>query len=348
MSPQSYPISSQFTSDDFNLLANDINEIVGIGAGDSGYGQDQLFVNHVNKGQRLLKKNWMELFYAMTFSASHQGTTLTTPSNIFEGDFDSLDDIIYYIDTIRTDITNIRTNKLNSNLGKMSVQNNVSSVQQTYVDNLETTDPDELWYTANIGKNIIFNTKFASEDARRWHFNAGGDIRITADLLIDSAPLYIPSIAWSNLLDSIGVIIIGHSQTVSSTGIGTSGPGFTSLTADWQQIYNRVYSALENPSFNGNSVTVYAKLSGDANIEINVTMTNCDTSTELGPGDYYCGDGVLPTDPIGTTNGNYVIGDLSIKLSQKRADDSDSSSLGVITEMPIYNIISDISEISDQ
>lgn len=32
MSPQSYPISSQFTSDDFNLLANDINEIVGIGA----------------------------------------------------------------------------------------------------------------------------------------------------------------------------------------------------------------------------------------------------------------------------------------------------------------------------
>jgi len=84
MSPQSYPISSQFTSDDFNLLANDINEIVGIGAGDSGYGQDQLFVNHVNKGQRLLKKNWMELFYAMTFSAAHQGTTLTTPSNIFE------------------------------------------------------------------------------------------------------------------------------------------------------------------------------------------------------------------------------------------------------------------------
>ena len=55
----------------------------------------------------------------------------------------------------------------------------------------------------------------------------------------------------------------------------------------------------------------------------------------------------MPTDPIGTTNGDYVIGDLSIKLSQKRADDSDSSSLGVITEMPIYNIISDISEITD-
>ena len=29
MSPQSYPLTSQFTSDDFNLLANDINEIVG-------------------------------------------------------------------------------------------------------------------------------------------------------------------------------------------------------------------------------------------------------------------------------------------------------------------------------
>ena len=87
MSPQSYPLTSQFTSDDFNLLANDINEIVGTGAGDSGYGQTQLFVNHVNRGQQLSKRNWMELFYSIRFAAAHQGTELTTSANIYNGDF---------------------------------------------------------------------------------------------------------------------------------------------------------------------------------------------------------------------------------------------------------------------
>jgi hypothetical protein len=349
MSPQSYPISSQFTSDDFNLLANDINEIIGIGAGDAGYGQNQLFVNHVNKGQRLMKKNWMELFYAMTFSASHQGTTLTTPNSLFDGDFETLDDIIYHIDTIRADINNIRGNKLNSNIGKMSLQNNVTSIQQTYVDNIGSVDPDELWETINIGKNVIFKTTFADSDAIRWHFNSGGDIRISTELSIDSAPLYIPSIAWNELFNSIGVIIIKHSETVSSNQIGTPGIGFTGLTSEWQQIYTRIYSELENPSFFGNSLTVYAKLSGDDSIEIDVTLTNCDIN-DINNGynvdDFYCGVGVTGSDPIGTTNGSYVIGDLSIVLAQQRADDAHTSGLGVITEMPIYSVLSDISEIN--
>ena len=349
MSPQSYPISSQFTSDDFNLLANDINEIIGIGAGDAGYGQNQLFINHVNNGQRIMKKNWMELFYAMTFAASHQGTTLTVPSNLFDGDFNTLDEVIYHIDAIRTDITSIRENKLNFNISKMSLQNNVTSVQQTYVDIIESVDQDELWKTINIGKNIIFKTTFAGSDAIRWHFNSGGDIRISTELAIDSAPLYIPSIAWNELFNSIGVIIIKHSETVSSNQIGTPGIGFTGLTSEWQQIYTRIYSELENPSFFGNSLTVYAKLSGDDSIEIDVTLTNCDTSLGAGSdeySDYYCGVGVTGSDPIGTTNGSYVIGDLSIGLAQQRADDAHHSGLGVVTEMPIYSVVSDISEIN--
>ena len=38
MSPQSYPIVSYFKAKDFNLLANDVNEVVALGAGDAGYG----------------------------------------------------------------------------------------------------------------------------------------------------------------------------------------------------------------------------------------------------------------------------------------------------------------------
>jgi len=45
MAPQSYYLGGKIRASDFNGFADDINEIVGLGAGDSGYGQNQLMVS---------------------------------------------------------------------------------------------------------------------------------------------------------------------------------------------------------------------------------------------------------------------------------------------------------------
>jgi len=53
MAPQSYYLGGKIRASDFNGFANDINEIVGLGAGDSGYGQNQLVVTLVTAGSKV-------------------------------------------------------------------------------------------------------------------------------------------------------------------------------------------------------------------------------------------------------------------------------------------------------
>ena len=48
MAPQSYLLGGKIRAVDFNGFADDINEIVGIGAGDSGYGQNQLVLSLIH------------------------------------------------------------------------------------------------------------------------------------------------------------------------------------------------------------------------------------------------------------------------------------------------------------
>ena len=44
MSPQSYYVGGKIRAADFNEFIGNINNIVGIGTGDSGYGQDSLVI----------------------------------------------------------------------------------------------------------------------------------------------------------------------------------------------------------------------------------------------------------------------------------------------------------------
>ena len=45
--------------------------------------------------------------------------------------------------------------------------------------------------------------------------------------------------------------------------------------------------------------------------------------------------------PDQVTYGDWVEGNLSVYISQQRADDADTSNLGVVSEMPVYSIITD-------
>ena len=352
MSPQSYPLTSQFTSDDFNLLANDINEIVGTGAGDSGYGQTQLFVNHVNRGQQLRKRNWMELFYSIRFAAAHQGTELTTSANIYNGDFTELDTVIHTIDTIKDDIINIRQNKLNYTLLKMSTQQNVLSAMHTYLNpnqNLEAT-PDETWKVRLDEQKFEFRAKFKSEDARRQYFNAGGEIRIQTELS-DYPTGYIPSSSWASLLDDVGNIIFSHIATKSSNNVGVPGVGFNEMTTTYQKVFHKkVTVMLDDPSplddVTEHQIEVWARFSLEeiGSMEFYVLLRNDpdrDPDGYLGYSGYggYGGyDGYYPDQ---VTYGDWVEGNLSVYISQQRADDADLSNLGVVSEMPVYSIITD-------
>jgi len=79
---------------------------------------------------------------------------------------------------------------------------------------------------------------FSSASARRFFFNTGGEIRLSANNTSASTP---KGLDWSQLCSQVGTIKFGSDSTTSTTGGGTS-IGNYSLTASYQDIYQKIGS----------------------------------------------------------------------------------------------------------
>ena len=78
MATQSYYLEGKIRAIDYNGFADDINEIVGMGAGDSGYGQSHLVIPHVASGVKNKRYSYAVTLTALKFAGRHQGTTIIT------------------------------------------------------------------------------------------------------------------------------------------------------------------------------------------------------------------------------------------------------------------------------
>ena len=328
MAPQSYYIGGKIRASDFNNFADDINEIVGLGAGDSGYGQDQLMVSYVSAGAKIRAANWNELLTSLKFAAQHQGTAINSPEDTSDPRFPTVGDPVSIIAQLLNDISLVRANKLNYDISKMSVDVNKISTTKQYIDPATITAEQEEGGAGSWSatEECEFKITFASEDARRNFFNAGGEIRFTCELDgVDSS--HQQSQSWADMLASIGTIKLGHNETVSSsttnTGSGTR-IGFTGLTDEYptDSIYKKTGT---QGYYSGNQINMFAKLSGTDAIDIKIVFY-----------DAY----PLNDDTVNNFTGNdYVEGFLTVTLDQQRADDNDPSGMGVVTTSPTYSTI---------
>ena len=125
--PQSYYLNRwKLHVADFNSFADDINDIVGIGAGDSGYGQSHLVV--AKALDKVTTSLWDELLTSMLYAGRHQGTTLNSPTSTTHVSWPPTHELDLIFSTITTDIANIVGNKLNSNVSYMTATaNQISS-----------------------------------------------------------------------------------------------------------------------------------------------------------------------------------------------------------------------------
>ena len=328
MAPQSYYIGGKIRASDFNNFANDINEIVGLGAGDSGYGQDQLMVSYVAAGARIRAANWDELLTSLRFAAQHQGTGISSPTSSSDPDFPTLRETVKIIPTLIDDIANVRANKLNYDISKMSIDANKISSSKTFVDPASAGVDDFTW---NGTLTYEFKATFADEDARRNFFNAGGELRINCDLSnYDTS--HPQSESWSILLASIATVKIGHNLTESTAGQigGGTRIGFTGLTDTYpaDSIYKKTGT---QGYYSGNQINIYAKLNGTDAIDVKIVFY--DAYPDMADGD---------TTTNTWTGPDYVDGTLSVTIDQQRADDNDPSNLGVVSPSPTYSHISEL------
>jgi len=271
--PQSYYLTKNHQNNEilvasFNSFVGDINNIVGIGVDNSGYGQSHLVV--ATAYVQVTTPLWDALLTAMKYAGRHQGTILYSPTSTSDASWPS-DDILTIISTITTDIANIVGNKLNSDVAYMTVIANQISTSKTYVDPAGSPGTP-FWTSAN---QVYYEAKvqFADADARRHFFNSGGEVRFDPTLTGIGAGDS-QSQDWATLLSDISVVKLRHSITESSTGIGTPGVGFSSLTTTYQVVFRKGGLA----AYALNQLTIEAKLSGTSDIDIKVRFDDSHVS----------------------------------------------------------------------
>jgi len=211
-----------------NAGAN-VNDIWGTGSTDKGYGQSALAT--VSAAGTVTATQWASLVNTISSMASHQGTTITSRTAPVAGN------TITILANLNTDLTNITANR-----------GNAAVVGTEYGIFSGTTSKTAATGSGTTAWTITFThtVTFASADAARYFFNAGGRIRLQygkSSTGTDTDP------DWNTFAGQCGSIYLtgrvnGAAQTISGTSytgttrVGGGGGTQTTLatTTGWYQL----------------------------------------------------------------------------------------------------------------
>ena len=219
------------TAAQFNSLQSRVENVMGTGSGDSGYGQTlssaQVAVTDTVQATDMIniktdidKANNHLIGSNSSISAIAVGKVLGADAT---GDTTStLTDTTGGFNDYETAVGVIETNKLSIDSGNSSVESAISSQRTTNWNGIITHD---------------FNITFSDANQRRYFFNAGGEIRFSASRAGGSS--YSKNTDWTNMLSNMGTIKFGRTDT-TCTGTGTTTTiGNSDLTSTYQTIFTK-------------------------------------------------------------------------------------------------------------
>lgn len=267
MTYQQYGLIS---STDFNnfagatnsTTANTINAVLGVGSGNSGYGQPT--VTNVAQYATVSATDWASLINKMTSTASHQGTSIAALTAPTSGDR------INYLSALGTNLSSIYTRR-----------NSASSQGSSAAT---ATTNATAWSSAVTFTHTV---SFANSEAVRYFFNAGGQIAITLEhptgtginTMFNTMATAAGTVVLSS--PSSGNVSIAGSTYNGVTKIGGSGTsstvntnvGYYALTTSNQEIFRQAASS---------APTGYTSSYISINVRTNGTQgTNADRGTVL-------------------------------------------------------------------
>lgn len=231
-----YQLGDVILDDHYNDFATQINSVWSTGSGATGYGQTNS-VSAVAAGNVITATQWSTLLARISSAASHQGTTLTAITPPTTGN------TVSAFTALQSNITAITNSRANAAASGTDIT--TGGVGQ------RTTS-----WTASV--TMTYTITFASADAARYFFNAGGQIRISRSRSVGTA--HEKNTEWAALCTAAGTTVIGNgaaaatiagtSYNAGTTKIGGSGTvntlstalGYHSLTTS-DQVAFRQYSA---------------------------------------------------------------------------------------------------------
>lgn len=225
-----YSVGGLIQAVDYNGFANDtaganINSIWSTGTTDAGYGQSAL--GTVSATNTVTATQWASLVNTISSIASHQGTTITARTAPTAGN------IISILAALNTDLTNCTTNRGNA------VANGTQFTGWTGTNSNTAGKSGASW-------SITFTNTvtFASANAARYFFNAGGRIKID---VAKSSTGNTGDPEWNDLATTLcGDIYItggtgtqtiaGSSYTGTTKTGGTGTPTTLATTTGWYDL----------------------------------------------------------------------------------------------------------------
>lgn len=259
-----YTTGQSAAATDLNTFLETVRNVYGTGSGDRGYGQTNPALAAVAQGASITAQNWSNLRTAIATSANHQGTSIAAlMSNPEVGQTIAANEALAQI------ITAIDENRLTAAPSSMTLTNAAHVLTRS-----------SPWSTSI---SAVVDVDFPSEDAARYFFNTGGELRLKMSHPNGTGR---QDSDWRDVFDRIGVIKFAAQTSTTSGSAGSLAPlGYFDLTNtpitifDGQNIGGSIDSA-----YTANDVTIaavrrnYVGLRGGNGSGIRFTITLTDES----------------------------------------------------------------------
>ena len=301
-------VGDTITAARYNIIRARINAVLGLGAGDEGYGQ-AVESTTVATGATVTAQHMSNLFSDINRCRVHQTgsavTQIAEPSvgdTIEDSNTTTKEGYVQYEDISIT----AQAARLTAAASQLGLESGTSSVTNTNwssdINHVFTvTFPG---YSVTNGDGSV--TTISATDHMRVFFNAGGTINLSGSIGSGSSPI---NNDWRNLMTAVGTVVFGRSST--SNGSTGSSYGYSNLPGSYVTIFNKTASAYSANDYliearkSGNVLTFRVTFNedkgGNPNFDEPVTATTTSTAQLKRPNNSNSVD--VPAPSFNTTNG---------------------------------------------
>ena len=306
-------------SSDFNSIRNTVELVLGSGDGAQiGYGQT-LTSSEVSPNDIVRAQDMIDLYADLFAARVHQ--TGNPPNWISASDglaAPTVDDLVGYFagatgsdGTSATATTDTDKGFLDFEAAAQEVLDDIYLVGagQMSATQIGSSVKTSSW---NGSINHVFTVTFSSADQRRYYFNSGGEIRLDANLTGGTSvpgnetqtPPGTKDEIWQTMLNTMGTIKFGRTNTTSTgSGSGTA-TGNYDLTSSYQRLFTKDGSGV----YAENVYYIDARSTSPTTIQFRIVFQDNDT-----------GDDTTPTDPYPNAIDENVTGDITSTVTTFRA-----------------------------
>jgi hypothetical protein len=269
----SYRNTGKIQSSDINGFLNNntpnLNRLLGVGTGDSGYGQPE--IPGVRTGEKISNVTWKKLIDGITKVAAHQGTSVASMVNtaipVEPADDTKIRIIANSVDTIiATNLVAINTNRRNA------------ASQTTLPPTTKTINGTWAGGTESVSFTISFDGANVTEkhNRARYFFNCGGQLgvyarhdagtgytinKLISEICSNMGTIWLSSPTGTNTVKLSNAVYTGVHKAGGSFGGGSdtaTGYGFHS---PWVNSDTTVHTQLGSSAYGGGNNTQYSSTS---------------------------------------------------------------------------------------